>query len=75
VPGSAQENGEGVGPGVRPPRYMEGEMRLGTVRNGAYALARALGDYQAIRNGRVGRRILRRMAGRATGRILGRLFR
>jgi hypothetical protein len=34
-----------------------------------YSLARFLGDYQALKNGRVGKR-----AGRVTGRGLGRLF-
>jgi hypothetical protein len=34
-----------------------------------------LGDVQAIRRGRVGRRIARRVGGKATGRVLGRIFR
>lgn len=40
-----------------------------------YKLARLLGDVNAVKRGRVGRRIGRRIAGRATGRGLGRLFR
>jgi hypothetical protein len=32
-------------------------------------------DYQAIKNGRVGKRITRRAAGRLAGRGLGRIFR
>lgn len=40
-----------------------------------YTLARILGDVQAARTGRVGRRIVRRIAGRAAGRGLGKLFR
>lgn len=40
-----------------------------------YRLARILGDVNATRKGRVGRRIGRRVAGRATGRGLGKLFR
>lgn len=40
-----------------------------------YDLARILGDVQAVRKGRVGRRIGRRLAGKATGRGLGKLFR
>ncbi|HLU31691.1 MAG TPA: hypothetical protein VK088_08005 [Acidimicrobiia bacterium] len=40
-----------------------------------YFLARLLGDYQAARQGRVGRRVARRVAGKATGRALRRLFR
>lgn len=40
-----------------------------------YALARFLGDVNAVKRGRVGRRVGRRIAGKATGRALGRLFR
>lgn len=40
-----------------------------------YSLARLLGDYQAVRRGKLGRRTGRRMAGKATGRALRRLFR
>ena len=39
-----------------------------------YWLARLLGDINAERRGRVGRRVARRAAGRATGRGLGKLF-
>lgn len=45
------------------------------VRSLLYTVARLLGDVQAVRRGRVGRRIGRRLAGRATARWLGRLFR
>lgn len=45
------------------------------VRGLLYRLARLLGDVEAVRKGRVGRRIGRRIAGRQTGRWLGRLFR
>ncbi len=40
-----------------------------------YRLARMLGDVNAVRRGRVGRRIARRTTGRGAARILGRLFR
>jgi hypothetical protein len=40
-----------------------------------YDLARFLGDYQAVRRGRIGKRLARRAAGKVTGRGLGRLFR
>jgi len=43
-------------------------------RSFLYALARFLGDVNAIERGRVGRRILRRGAGKITGRILRKLF-
>lgn len=45
------------------------------VRSFLYALARLMGDIQAIRRGRVGRRLGRRAAGRGLGRLLRRLFR
>ena len=40
-----------------------------------YTLAKFLGDINAVKRGRVGRRIGRRVAGRVTGKGLGRLFR
>ncbi len=39
-----------------------------------YFLAKALGDVNAVKKGKVGRRILRRGAGKLTGRGLGKLF-
>lgn len=45
------------------------------IRTLLYTTARILGDIQAVRKGRVGRRIARRMAGKFTGRLLGRIFR
>lgn len=44
-------------------------------RSFLYWLARLLGDANAVKKGRVGRRVGRRIAGKATGRGLGRLFR
>ena len=49
-------------------------MRLNKVRSVLYRVARLLGDVNAIRKGRVGRRIGRRVAGKLTGRALRRLF-
>lgn len=46
-----------------------------TGRGWLYRIARGWGDVDAVRRGRVGKRIARRAAGRATGRFLGRLFR
>lgn len=43
-------------------------------RSALYALAKLLGDFQAIRRNRVGRRIGQRIAGKITGRLLGRIF-
>ena len=48
-------------------------MTVGKFRSFLYALARILGDIQAIRHGRIGQRIGRRVTGRITGRLLGRL--
>jgi hypothetical protein len=47
---------------------------VSSFRGFLYLLARLLGDVQAVRRKRVGRRIMRRIAGKATGRGLGRLF-
>ena len=46
-----------------------------TFRSFLYWLARSLGDVNAARKGRIGRRIGRRLTGRITGRLLGKLFR
>jgi hypothetical protein len=45
------------------------------LRSLLYALARLLGDVQAIRKGRVGKRIARRACGKVTGRLFRGLFR
>lgn len=45
-----------------------------TFRSFLYALARLLGDVNAVKRGRVGRRLGRRVAGRGLGRLLRRLF-
>lgn len=39
-----------------------------------YWLARLLGDVNAVKRGRVGRRVARRATGRATGRLLRKIF-
>ena len=44
------------------------------MRSFLYTLAHLLGDINAVKKGRVGRRIGRRTAGKYTGRGLGRLF-
>lgn len=38
------------------------------LRSALYAIARLLGDVNAIQKGKVGRRIVRRAAGKVTGR-------
>jgi len=44
------------------------------MRSLLYLIARILGDIEAARKGRLGKRIARRAAGRVTGRLLRRLF-
>jgi hypothetical protein len=63
------------GLGHRRRRLLQRDVTVGQTRSPRYSLARLLGDYQAVKNGRVGKRIARRAAGRVTGRGLGRLFR
>ncbi|MEX2446271.1 MAG: hypothetical protein WD734_02940 [Dehalococcoidia bacterium] len=50
-------------------------MSMNGTRGFIYALAKLLGDVNAVRRGRVGRRVGRRVAGKTTGRALRRLFR
>lgn len=50
-------------------------MSIGKIRSFLYLLARILGDVNAIKRGRIGKRIGRRATGKLTGRILSRLFR
>jgi hypothetical protein len=50
-------------------------MTVNRTRTLLYRVARLLGDYQAVRTGRVGRRLARRAYGRATGRLARRIFR
>lgn len=53
---------------------MGGAVSINKTRSHLYWLARILGDINAVRKGRIGRRIARRTVGRHTGRALGRLF-
>jgi hypothetical protein len=53
-------------------------MKINQFRRVLYAVAKYLGDAQALtskRKGAVWRRIGRRIAGKGTGRLLGKLFR
>ena len=50
-------------------------MSISKVRSLLYLSARLLGDYNAVKRGTVGKRLLRRGAGKITGRALGKLFR
>lgn len=60
--------------GPRLPAGRDETMSIGKTRGWLYFVARLLGDVNAVKRGRVGRRIARRAAGRATGRGLGKLF-
>lgn len=53
-------------------------MSINSFRGFLYALAKILGDVQAVKSPRknaVPKRIARRIVGKATGRLIGRLFR
>ena len=39
-----------------------------------YTLAKLMGDYNAVKKGKVGKRVGRRVAGRATGKSMQKLF-
>jgi len=47
---------------------------MNRIRSLLYGLAKLLGDANAVKQGKVGRRIARRGAGKLTGRGLGKLF-
>jgi len=49
-------------------------MSIGKTRGFLYTLARLLGDINAVKKGKVGKRVARRAAGKATGRTFGKLF-
>ncbi|MCD6415390.1 MAG: hypothetical protein J7M08_01675 [Planctomycetes bacterium] len=45
-----------------------------STRGWLYKVARLLGDVNAVKKGKVGRRIGRRAAGKATGKLFRKLF-
>ena len=49
-------------------------LTINKTRGFLYLLAKVLGDVQAVKSGKVGKRIGRRIAGRITGKGLGKLF-
>lgn len=53
---------------------MTKKLTLNKVRGMLYKTARIMGDIQAVKHNKIGKRILRRMAGKATGRLLSKLF-
>lgn len=46
-----------------------------TIRSFLYALARLLGDIQAVQKGTIAKRLERRIAGRVVGKLMGRIGR
>ena len=48
--------------------------KAGGFRSLLYKLARVLGDVNAAKKGKVGKRVGRRITGKMTGRGIGRLF-
>ncbi len=44
------------------------------LRSSLYKVARIMGDINAVKKGKVGKRIARRAAGKGTGKALGKLF-
>ncbi|WP_196493786.1 hypothetical protein [Ornithinibacillus caprae] len=49
-------------------------MKINKIRRTLYCFARILGDINAVKKGRVGKRVGKRVAGRATGKMLRKLF-
>ncbi len=44
------------------------------LRNALYKMARLMGDANAVKKGKVGKRVARRATGKATGRAMRKLF-
>ncbi len=44
------------------------------IRSSLYKIARIMGDVNAVKKGKVGKRVARRAAGKATGRTLRKLI-
>jgi len=44
------------------------------LRSALYTIARLMGDVNAVKKGKVGKRVARRADGKVTGRSLGKLF-
>lgn len=49
-------------------------MNINKIRSALYKTSRILGDINAVKKGRAGKRIGRRIAGRQTGKALRKLF-
>lgn len=51
----------------------EGKLTFAKVRKGLYKAAKTMGDVQAVRKGKVGKRVKRRILGKLAGKALGAL--
>ena len=49
-------------------------MSINKTRGILYTIAKILGDVNAVKKGKIGKRVGRRVAGKATGRLLRKLF-
>lgn len=49
-------------------------MSINKIRSILYGTAKILGDINAVKKGKIGKRIIRRVAGKGTGKLLGKLF-
>lgn len=57
------------------PGEMSEKLTIAKIRKAAYKTGKVLGDVQAVKKNKVGKRIARRAVGKATGKLLGKLFR
>jgi len=55
------------------PKHNGGGQSMG-LRNALYKVARIMGDVNAVKRGKVGKRVARHAAGKATGRTLRKLL-
>jgi hypothetical protein len=49
-------------------------MSINKTRGFLYFLAKILGDYNAVKKGKIGQRVGRRITGKITGRIMRKIF-
>ena len=49
-------------------------MKINKIRSGLYKSAKILGDVNAVKKGKIGRRIGVRVVGKIFGRIMGKIF-
>ncbi|SFD99740.1 hypothetical protein SAMN05216238_1078 [Lentibacillus persicus] len=49
-------------------------MKINNIRKVLYTVSKILGDVNAVKKGKVGKRVGRRAAGKGTGKMLQKLF-